>query len=289
VLGFLLLGVIIYVETDKGRIRLVVSEPVAVVKIDGEPTRKGGTTEDVAQKPGKERDSTAPPKVAAKEIAREKDATPPGSSAPEPRRDRTSAVPPGQITNSIGMELVLIPAGEYLMGSPEGDKDALDREHPQHRVRITRPFYLSATEVTRGQFRRFVDETAYRTEAERDGKGGYGWNEEKKTFEQNRRYNWQSPGLEQTDDHPVVNLSWNDAVAFCEWLSRKEGVTYRLPTEAEWEYACRAGTTTRYSFGDDEASLGEFAWFEGNSNRATHPVGQKSRNHWGLHDMYGNV
>jgi formylglycine-generating enzyme required for sulfatase activity len=164
------------------------------------------------------------------------------------------------------MELVLIPAGKFLMGSPEGDKDAFDAEHPQHRVRITRPFYLSATEVTRGQFRQFVKEAGYQID------GG-----------------WQNTGFKQTDDHPVVNVSWNDAVAFCKWLSRKEEVTYRLPTEAEWEYACRAGTTTRYSFGDDEASLGEFAWFIGNSKGATHPVGQKSRNSWGLHDMYSNA
>src|SRR5262249_5278878 len=128
-------------------------------------------------------------------------------------------------------------------------------EHPQHEVRITRPFYLGVTEVTRGQFRLFVDEEGYRTEAEKDGKGGYGWNEEKKTFEQNPRYTWQSPGFEQTDEHPVVNVSWNDAQAFVGWLSRKEGETYRLPTEAEWEYACRAGTTTRYSCGDDPEGL----------------------------------
>ena len=113
-------------------------------------------------------------------------------------------------------------------------------------MRITRPFYLGVTEVTRGQFRRFVDDAGYQTEAEKDGKGGCGWNEETKKFEQNPRYTWQNPGFEQTDEHPVVNVSWNDAQAFIGWLSRKEGKTYRLPTEAEWEYACRAGTTTRY-------------------------------------------
>ena len=94
---------------------------------------------------------------------------------------------------------------------------------PQHRVWITRPFYLGVTEVTRGQFRRFVDETGYRTEAEKDGKGGWGWNEEAKTFEQDPKYTWRNPGFEQTDEHPVVNVSWNDAVAFVAWLSRKEG------------------------------------------------------------------
>ena len=82
-------------------------------------------------------------------------------------------------------------------------------------MRITRPFYLGVTEVTRGQFRRFVDDAGYQTEAEKDGKGGYGWNEEKKEFEQNPRYTWQNAGFEQTDEHPVVNVSWNDAQAFC--------------------------------------------------------------------------
>jgi formylglycine-generating enzyme required for sulfatase activity len=285
VLGFLLLGVIIYVETDKGRITEATAE--------------------VAPKSGTERDSTGPPKVAAKVIAKESEATPPAPPASEPGRDRASSVTPGQITNAIGMKLVLIPAGEVMMGSPEGEKDAEDDQHPQHRVRITRPFYLGATEVTRCQFRRFVDETAYRTEAERDGRGGHGWNEENKTFEQNARYNWQSPGFEQTDDHPVVNVSWNDAVAFCEWLSRKEGVTYRLPTEAEWEYACRAGTTSKYSHGDDPEGLAAVGNIADGTAKAkypgwttitaqdgfiyTAPVGRYNRNAWGLFDMHGNV
>jgi formylglycine-generating enzyme len=106
-------------------------------------------------------------------------------------------------------------------------------EKPQHRVRITKPFYLSVHEVTRGQFRRFVAETSYRTESEKDGKGSLGWNEPEHTFEQNPKYTWLNPGFDQTDEHPVVNVSWNDAVAFCEWLSRTEGTRCRLPTEAE--------------------------------------------------------
>ena len=145
------------------------------------------------------------------------------------------------------MKLVLIPAGEFLMGSPDSDKDAEDDEKPQHRVRITRPFYLGAHEVTRGQFRRFVDETGYRTEAEKNDAGGLGYDAQSKKLKQDRKFNWLNPGFEQTDEHPVVNVSWNDSVAFAEWLSRKEGRTYRLPTEAEWEYACRAGTKTQLS------------------------------------------
>ena len=147
-------------------------------------------------------------------------------------------------TNSIGMKLVLIPAGEFLMGSPDGDKRAPANEKPQHSVRITRPFYLGATEVTRGQFRRFVDDTGYRTEAEQDGKGAAGWNKEANRWESNNpKFTWLNPGnFGQTDEHPVVDVSWKDAVAFADWLGRKERQTYRLPTEAEWEYACRAGS-----------------------------------------------
>jgi formylglycine-generating enzyme required for sulfatase activity len=208
-------------------------------------------------------------------------------------------------TNSLGMKFTLIKADEFLMGSPDTDKDAEDDEKPQHRVRITRPFYLGVHEVTRGQFRRFVDDSGYQTEAEKDGKGGNGWNEEAKNFEQNPRYTLLNPGFDQTDEHPVVNVSWNDAVAFAEWLGKKEGKAYRLPTEAEWEYACRAGTTTRYFCGDDVEALAEVgnvadgtarekypSW---NANAArdgfvyTAPDGRYRSNAWGLHDMHGNV
>jgi formylglycine-generating enzyme required for sulfatase activity len=208
------------------------------------------------------------------------------------------------LTNSIGMTLVLIKPGEFVMGSPETDKDARDDEKPQHRVRITRPFYLGVTEVTRGQFRVFVDETGYKTQAERDGKGT-GWNEANARLEQNSHYSWRNTGFQQTEKHPVVNVSWNDAVAFTEWMSQKDGQTYRLPTEAEWEIACRAGTTTRYSCGDDPEGLAEV----GNVADAlakkkfpdwptvsaadgflyTAPVGRYRPNAWGLYDMHGNV
>ncbi len=210
----------------------------------------------------------------------------------------------GTITNSLGMKFAPIKAGEFLMGSPDTDRDAFDDEKPQHRVRITRPFYLGVYEVTRGQFRRFVDDSGYQTEAEKDGKGGWGWNEDAKKFEQNPRYTWREAGFEQTDLHPVVNVSWNDAVAFAEWLSRKEGKTYRLPTEAEWEYACRAGTTTRYFCGDDAEALAEVGNVADATAREkypdwkstiavrdgfvyTAPVGRYRPNAWGLHDMHG--
>ena len=119
-----------------------------------------------------------------------------------------------------------------------------------------KPYYLGTNHVTRGQFRQFVAATAYKTDAENDDErpGGWGWDPDMKEWGfafSTRKYSWLNTGFEQTDEHPVVNVSWNDAVAFCGWLSRTEGKTYRLPTEAEWEYACRAGTTTPDDSGDD--------------------------------------
>jgi len=222
------------------------------------------------------------------------------------KRAETTFDPRRAISNSLDMKLMLIPAGEFLMGSPDTGKDGYNAEKPQHRVRITRPFYLGVHEVTRGQFRRFVDDSGYQTEAEKDGKGGWGWNGEAKKFEQNPRYTWLNPGFDQTDEHPVVTVSWNDAVAFAEWLSRKEGVTYRLPTEAEWEYACRAGTTTKYCNGDDPEGLAAVANIADGTLKTkypkrsssiaaqdgfiyTAPVGRYNPNAWGLFDMHGNV
>ncbi len=195
---------------------------------------------------------------------------------------------PVESTNSVEMKLVLIPPGEFLMGSPGDDKDATDEEKPQHRVRIERPFYAGATEVTRSQFRRFVEEKGYKTEVEKDGKGGWSWDAAKQ-WVQDPRFTWRTPGFDQTEDHPVVIVTSNDASAFCDWLSRREGRTYRLLTEAEWEYACRAGTTTRFSFGDDESALEQYAWCAANSGNHTHPVAQKKPNAFGLYDMHGNV
>ncbi|HUG89325.1 MAG TPA: formylglycine-generating enzyme family protein, partial [Planctomycetaceae bacterium] len=181
---------------------------------------------------------------------------------------------PPRYENSLGMTLVRIEPGEFLMGSPAAEAGRDDDEQ-QHRVRITKAFYLGAHEVTLGQFRRFVDAAKYQTE--RDGEGGYGWNESEGTIEGRKpEYTWRNTGWPQTDGHPVVNVTWNDAVAFCNWLSRQEqlpehyrirgdtvtkvgGAGYRLPTEAEWEYACRAATTTRYWHGDDPEGLAQIA------------------------------
>lgn len=225
------------------------------------------------------------------------------------------------VTNSIGMKLVLIPVGEFWMGSTPAEIDEVlkldssvtredfEDEQPRHRVRLTKPFYLQTTEVTVGQFRQFVNATNYKTEAERDGQGGYGWNESQGKFEErDPRYNWRSTGFAQDDNHPVVDISWNDAVTFCEWLTLKEEVEYRLPTEAEWEYACRAGTETAYCHGNDPEGLAavgnvtdatakakwsnyqSFTYIKSHDAYVfTAPVAQFRANAFGLYDMHGNV
>jgi formylglycine-generating enzyme required for sulfatase activity len=226
-----------------------------------------------------------------------------------------SPEPATSITNSIGMTFALIPQGEFMMGSDASDPyaeysdeflDAQSGKKEKHRVPITKAFYMGIHEVTRGQFRRFVAEAGYQTEAEKDGSGGWGWNEQANQTEQDPRYTWWNSGFKQTDEHPVVNVSWNDAQEFINWLSRKEGKVYRLPTEAEWEYACRAGSAARSPFIDNPdglAAVGNVADATGKEKFPdwtwavaahdgfvfTAPVGRFDPNAWGLFDMYGNV
>jgi len=169
------------------------------------------------------------------------------------------------VENSVGMIMIPIPAGEFQMGSPDSDKAAQPREKPQHRVEITEPFYLSVYEVTQQQYEKVM--------------GSRPW--------QGKEYGQEEP------DYPATFVSWDDAVEFCRKLSEQEGVDYRLPTEAEWEFTCRAGTTTVYSFGDDASQLGQHAWYNKNTfgigEKYAHRIGQKPPNPWGLYDMHGNV
>ena len=183
---------------------------------------------------------------------------------------------PVGVTNTLGMKLQVIPPGEFFMTQ-------------QYRVRISRPFRIAAHEVTIGQFRTFVNETGYKTDAEASGKGGGVMDRTGKTIDPSPDYTWRNPDVAPGNDYPVAQLSWQDAQRFCEWLSRKEGRKYRLPTEAEWEWACRAGTVTKYHFGDDSAELGDYAWYSDNADWHSHPVGQKKPNAWGLFDMHGNI
>ena len=233
-------------------------------------------------------------------------------TSPATSAEPTSA-PTKQITNSIGMKLTLVPSGEFMMGSKESAEetatffnttynenlkaDDLKDEHPQHRVRITKPFYLGTHHVTRGQFRKFIAH-GYETDAEKEEpniarKLGF----EKNGLDSSEKNTWLNVGFEQTDEHPVVCVSWNDATAFCKWLSRKEGKTYRLPTEAEWEYASRAGTTTRFYSGDDPETLAKvgnvavhkYTLIAGARYVLTLPVGSFKPNAFGLYDMHGNA
>jgi len=211
-------------------------------------------------------------------------------------------------SNSIGMTMTLIPPGRFLMGSSDdqvqaalkvashlkADRGVIGRietaERPRHPVVMTRPLRISATEVTISQFRKFVEATEYVTEAERHGFGdSSGTVLNDKVTDVQRQKNWRAPGYAVDDDFPVAQISWNDAVAYCRWLSEHEKSSYRLPTEAEWEYACRAGTMMQYSFGDDDSRLRKYGWPIENSVILAHPVGSLLPNSFGLFDMHGNL
>ena len=228
-----------------------------------------------------------------------------------------------ETTNAIGMKMVLLPPGEFLMGSTDeqvetaiktaiqrGDEQwAQDRirnaERPQHKVVLTKPLAMGATVVTIGQFRRFIEATKNATLAETFGGDS---DSTDPNHPGNKDHTWRAPGYAMADESPVTQVSWLDPAPFCNWLSRQEklppsyrqdaragwvllpGATgYRLPTEAEWEYACRAGTTTQYWFGDDPAELAEYGWYKQNSGGSARSVGLKPANPFGLYDMHGNV
>ena len=193
-------------------------------------------------------------------------------------------------TNSIGMTFVRIPTGACVIGSPDTDPLAKPNEKPAHLVKIDHPFYLGTHEVTVGQFAQFVKETRARTEAELHGQGGHLFDDTRSIIRQSAAYIWSHPGDGEPaeNDEAVTQVTWNDAVRFCKWLSDKEHFRYRLPTEAEWEYACRAGTATRWSMGDDPSQLNAHAWTFTNASE-TQAVGRKRPNLFGLYDMHGNV
>ena len=183
----------------------------------------------------------------------------------------------------ITFDMVLIPGGEFLMSSPNNEAGRKDDEGPQHKVRLE-PFYLCTTETTFELFYdAYYEETVQR---ERDA------TETKEDVDAitgpTPIYGDPTMGM-GGGTHPAIGLTWHNAMTFCRWLSMKTGKKYRLPTEAEWEYAARAGTKTAYFFGDDPKQLSAYAWFEDNSDQATQEVAQKKPNPWGLYDIPGNV
>ncbi|MES2308451.1 MAG: SUMF1/EgtB/PvdO family nonheme iron enzyme [Verrucomicrobiota bacterium] len=188
--------------------------------------------------------------------------------------------------NTVGMPFVKIPSGRFIMGSVEGAQD----EKPLHAVTISRSFNIGVYPVRVKDFEEFVKATGYKTEFETAPKKSiFAWLKGKYKNDDASIVSWRSPGISQNGDHPVVLITIKDAKAFCDWLSQKEGRHYRLPTEAEWEYACRGGTNTSYSFGNSAKDLPAYAWFKKNSPTGTQPVGMLQPNPFGLYDMHGNV
>ena len=240
--------------------------------------------------------------------------------------------------NSIKMELVSIKAGEFQMGGGKDFKHMrsvlypkcistaiMGQEGTNFKVKISKDFLIGKNEVTVGQFKEFVKSTGYKTDAEKSSTGMVVFSPAKHKknwqkgsweyfFKSDKTKSWKNPGFDQSDHHPVVGVSWNDAKAFCKWLSKKEGKKYRLPTEAEWEYVCKAGTSTQFSFGDKirnvihtKANVANVElekmypdmvqrqWLlDVNIDKAdkfpyTAPVGSFPSNPWGVNDMHGNV
>jgi formylglycine-generating enzyme required for sulfatase activity len=254
-----------------------------------------------------------------------------GAAATAVRAEPPATQPAGELTldlgNDVSMKLALIPPGKFTMGSPESEKrevvkaveaagmdeDAAKKSFEnevQHEVTISKPFYMGVTHVTVDQFAAFVKDSGYQTDAEKDGWSiAYEIKNGNLDLKQVNGRSWRNPSFDQKGDHPVVQISWNDAQAFCKWLSKKSGKTVGLPTEAQWEYACRAGTTTAYPWGDNpddgkgwancaDQSLKKklpnappdwtfFSWDDGFV--FTSPVASFKPNAFGLYDMVGNA
>lgn len=211
--------------------------------------------------------------------------------------------------DNIALKLALIPSGTFMMGSAEGESNR-HKDEVQHEVTISKSFYMGISHVTVNQFAAFVKDSGYKTDAEKEGYS-QGIEIKKGKHTKSKKLNgvtWRNPTFDQKGDHPVVQVSWNDAKAFCDWLSKKSGNTVVLPTEAQWEYACRAGTKTAYPWGDnpddgkgwantadqslkqklpDNSEIKCFSWDDGFVY--TSPAGSFKANAFGLFDMIGNA
>jgi formylglycine-generating enzyme required for sulfatase activity len=209
--------------------------------------------------------------------------TRPASDAPVPvapaHRGYVETIP----GSKVKFAMVAIPGGTFWMGSPEGEKGRSSDEGPRHQVRIA-PFWMGKCEVTWDEYDLFH---RGRWVSQVDNEKALAANADAVTRP-------TPPYLDEThgfgrEGYPAVGMSHHAAMEYCYWLSKVTGKRYRLPTEAEWEYACRAGASTPYHFGDDVSRLASYAWFEKNADDSTHPVGKKWPNRWGLCDMHGNV
>ena len=182
----------------------------------------------------------------------------------------------------ISFEMVLVPGGTFVMGSPEDEPGRKSDEGPQHKVSID-PFYLCTTETTLELFLAYYEETvtAKKQDAEQTS------SDVDATTGPTPVYGDLTVGYDKK--HPAMGMTWYNAMYFCEWLLKKTGRKYRLPTEAEWEYACRAGATDCFGSGKDPNGLKDYAWYKDDSDSETHEVGTKKPNGWGLYDMPGNV
>jgi len=335
--GAIVLGVVFYVNAGGGTVKIELSDPAATVevRIDGDRIDVAGLDEPLSLRVGPhELEVTSgnfktvtkrftvyrgkeelvrvslEPKVAAVPGSPRAGADAPrlaiapfdGKTAKEHQQAWAGHLGvPVEMTDAIGMQFVLIPPGEFLMGDAAGA--VADRRI--HRVRITRPFYLGRYEVTVEQFRRFVDATGFKTDVEQDDVRAVALGETGPAAARPECH-WRTPGFAQDARHPVVAVSFRDAESFCQWLSGKNARTCRLPTEAEWEYACRAGTTSVRYWGEGVETVTEFENVLDGSLRShwpnaqdaaprsdgyafTAPVGHFRPNPFGLYDMLGNA
>jgi formylglycine-generating enzyme required for sulfatase activity len=214
----------------------------------------------------------------------------------------TKPRPKPEATVVLPSSFVRIPGGKFSMGAAKSDQSKSSDELPQHAVTLS-PFEMCAYEVTVGEFRSFIAASGYKTQAEREG-GGWIWEDK---WSRKRDATWENTYFSQTDDSPVVLVTWNDAIVYCNWLSSQVGLKpayaiqdgnvswdmkangFRLPTEAEWEYAARGGNKLGTKTYPGSNALGDVAWFYGNAGMKTHPIGKKKPNEIGLFDMSGNA
>ncbi|MCA0232907.1 MAG: formylglycine-generating enzyme family protein [Bacteroidetes bacterium] len=190
--------------------------------------------------------------------------------------------------SNIKYDMVAIKGGDFMMGSPAKEKDRKEDEGPQHKVKIE-PFWMGKYEIPWDFYDLFTTKNIEIEMAKRFPDTENSLPKTDGSTRPSAAYVDMSFGMGRGGGYPAVNMTQYAAIYFCKWLYEKTGVFYRLPTEAEWEYACRAGTTTAYSFGDDPKLLDEYAWYKANSGGGYKKTGTKKPNPWGLHDMHGNV